>query len=167
MKKLRARLEEARERLWNRIHRRHDAAPGSPQRAYLAQQVRKARGHKDDLIEKIKRLAAQRRLRWPRNIKVAELLYHSPPHCHFASPERDKLIRIGKIAERRYGLVVTEHPYFDGRVECVHVSGSWHYRDSSAPYVARSCANQGDGLAMDINGTREVEFYNELKRRYG
>ena len=49
----------------------------------------------------------------------------------------------------------------------VHVTGSWHYRDSSNPSVGRSFANRGDGLAADINGTREFEFYLELRSRYG
>ena len=103
---------------------------------------------------------------WPSSIHVAELLYHDPPHCHFASTERNKLIAIGKIAEGKWGLRVGEFPPFD-TVECVHVSGSWHYRDSSAPYVARSCAGRGDGLAMDVTGVRQYAFYLELRSRYG
>lgn len=107
---------------------------------------------------------------WPASIIVAELLYHEPgPHIHFASPERDKLIQIGKIAQKR-GLRVGEFPPFD-TVECVHVEGSWHYRDSSNPYTPRSCANRGNGCAMDLNDAdggsdKEQAFYAELVRRY-
>lgn len=130
---------------------------------------------KREVEDRIARLAATiKRLRgpdWPDDLVVAELLYHLPgPHVHLASPERDKLIRIGKIAEER-GLRVGEFPPFDV-VEDVHVDGSWHYRDSSNPSVPRNFENRGDGLAMDLNDVdggsdQEQAFYAELLRRYG
>ncbi len=89
-------------------------------------------------------------------------------HVHVASTERDKLIQLAQIAIRDYGGadMVREFPPFDP-VECVHVSTSWHYRDSSSPYTPRACANRGDGLAMDLGFPRRQEFADEIKRRYG
>jgi hypothetical protein len=100
---------------------------------------------------------------------VAELLYHDPPHCHLASPERDKLIAIGQVAADR-GIRVGEFPPFD-TVEGVHVGNSWHYRDSADPAVGRTFENRGDGCAMDLNDAdggsdKEVAFYHELVERY-
>lgn len=108
--------------------------------------------------------------RWPASLRIAELLYHPPgPHVHVASPDREALIRVLRIAEDR-GIRVGEFPPFDP-VEDVHVSGSWHYRDSGSPWIGRDFANRGDGLAADLNdldggSDQEYAFYLELRRRY-
>jgi hypothetical protein len=107
---------------------------------------------------------------WPESCQVAELLYHDPPHFHFATPERDKLIRIAKIGQEKYHCRIGEFPPFDP-VEAVHVSGSWHYRDSSNPWTPRNFSNRGDGLAFDANdldggNDQEFEFYAEVRDRY-
>jgi hypothetical protein len=123
-----------------------------------------------DVIEDLEReLAEKPDLNWPPDIVVAELLYHIG-HCHFASPERGKLIQIGRIAVS-WGIRVGEFPPFDP-VECVHADpGSWHYRDSSNPGLSRSCSNRGDGLAMDLNdldggSDKEIAFYRTLVAKY-
>lgn len=54
MKRLRAALKAARERLWELIRKRHDAKPGGDRRRKLAKKVQEARQRKDDLIERIK-----------------------------------------------------------------------------------------------------------------
>ncbi len=108
---------------------------------------------------------------WPENGHFNEFLYHHPgPHLHVASSDRYFLIRVCEIGRAEYNLRIGEFPPFD-TVECVHVNGSWHYRDSSAPFVPRSCAGRGNGLAADINDAdggndQEVAFMNELQRRY-
>jgi hypothetical protein len=114
---------------------------------------------------------------WPATIQVAELLYHAPgPHVHFASPERDKLIAIGRIAQAR-GLRVGEFPPFDVTEDLHARCVSWHYRDPDRPWtpVCYSAAHMrlgGDwGLAMDLNdldggSDQEYAFYLELRRRY-
>jgi hypothetical protein len=110
-------------------------------------------------------------LDWPANGTFSEFLYHSPgPHVHIASPDREFLIQVCRIGQAKYGLRIGEFPPFDP-VEPVHVSGSWHYRDSSSPWTPRDFGNRGDGLAADINDAdggsdQEVAFYNELARRY-
>jgi hypothetical protein len=120
------------------------------------------------LIKRLKRkLERKQRLEWPESVNLAELLYEDPPHLHIATPERDKLIVICRIAIERWGLTVSEFPPFDSHMDDIHVAGSWHLRDSSAPSVPRSFENRGDGLAADINGTREFQFYLELRSRYG
>lgn len=107
---------------------------------------------------------------WPASLVVAECLYHYPgPHFHLATPERDKLIGIAGIAKAR-GIRVGEFPPFDP-VECVHTEISWHYRDSSNPYIGRTCAQRGDGCAADMNdadGGNDLEYalYLEVRRRY-
>ncbi len=108
---------------------------------------------------------------WPTTMHIVELFNNDNGlhnHVHVASTERDKLIQLGKIAVAQYGGagMVREFPPFDP-VECVHVSTSWHYRDSSSPYTPRTCANRGDGLAMDLSFPRRQEFADEIKRRYG
>jgi hypothetical protein len=129
--------------------------------------LKKRKDRVRDRIAEIKRELA--RGDWPDSLNVAELLYHDPPHTHLASPERDKLDAIGRIAVER-GLRVGEFPPFD-TVECVHVGNSWHYRDSASPEVGRTCADRGDGCAMDLNDAdggsdKEVAFYHELVERY-
>lgn len=112
---------------------------------------------------------ARQDLDLPERISFAELLYHYPgPHVHVAIADRDVLIRVCKVAQAR-GLRVGEFPPFDA-VECVHVSGSWHYRDSSSPGTPRTCAARGDGLAADLNDAdggsdQEYAFYLDLRAR--
>lgn len=161
---LRQQIAVVRARLRETVRKRHDAKPGGDRRRKLARLVR-------ELRERLERLLARLRHRWPREGSFTELLYHSPPHLHAASADRDFLVRIARIGEKRYGLRIGEFPPFD-TVEAVHVSGSWHYRDSSNPWTPRTFAGRGDGLAFDANDAdggsdREVAFYNELRRRYG
>jgi hypothetical protein len=54
MKRLRAALKKAREKLWQLIRKRHDAKPGGDRRKKLSKKVQQARQRKDDLLEKIK-----------------------------------------------------------------------------------------------------------------
>ncbi len=108
---------------------------------------------------------------WPTGMHVTELYNNdngAHNHVHIASTDRNALIQIGNIAVAQYGGagMVREFPPFDP-VECVHVSTSWHYRDSSSPYFARACSNRGDGLAMDLSFSRRQEVADEVKRRYG
>lgn len=106
---------------------------------------------------------------WPQAFTVAERLYESVgPHFHLASPERDKLIYICNIMKD--DCRIGEFPPFDP-VECVHTGISWHYRDSSNPYVGRVCSQRGDGCAADINdwdggNDEEYAYYIEIGRRY-
>ena len=108
---------------------------------------------------------------WPASIVLTEYLYHMPgPHVHIASANRNALIKLAKVGQEKFGLRIGEFPPFDS-VECVHVAGSWHYRDSSNPSVGRLCANRGDGLAFDANDAdggsdQEYAFYIEVGRRY-
>lgn len=113
---------------------------------------------------------------WPDDIEIAECLYHDPPHFHLASPERNKLIQIGKIGQEKFKCRIGEFPPFD-TVEDVHVYGTWHARDPSKPYVpqpfnAAKLVKGGPwGLALDANdldggGDQEYAFYIEVKRRY-
>jgi hypothetical protein len=107
---------------------------------------------------------------WPEDMPIAELLYHLA-HTHIASPDREKLIQVCKIADEKFNCRVGEFPPFDP-VECVHANpGSWHYRDSGSPWTSRYCSNRGNGLAADINdwdggSDQEYAFYIECKRRY-
>lgn len=108
---------------------------------------------------------------WPADMHITELFNNDNAlhnHVHIASTERDKLIQLANIAIAQYGGAgaIREFPPFDP-VECVHVSSSWHYRDSGSPYTVRACANRGDGCAMDLGFARRQEFANEVKRRYG
>ncbi len=156
------------------LHRHHAKAKGLRRRKLFGRQWTWV--HKQFLrIRRRLRRARRRRQEqqdgWPGDMHITELFnndngYHN--HVHIASTDRDALIRLGKIAEAQYGGagMVREFPPFDP-VECVHVSTSWHYRDSSAPYVPRVCANRGDGCAMDLSFPRRQEFANEVKRRYG
>lgn len=128
-----------------------------------------------DRLDEVKDKLADRP-EWPSSLNVAELLYHSPPHCHLASPERSKLIEIGKLAQA-FGLRVGEFPPFD-LTEPVHTGTSWHYRDPSRPFVGiaynAAMMRLGGpwGCAMDLNDAdggsdKEIAFYHELVRRYG
>jgi hypothetical protein len=118
-----------------------------------------------------KKYRARKDVEWPKHGSFTELMYHHPgPHIHAASADRGFLVQIAKIGQEKFGQRIGEFPGFDP-VECVHVSGSWHYRDSSAPWAARLCANRGNGLAFDANDAdggsdQEFAFYLELKRRY-
>lgn len=108
---------------------------------------------------------------WPADVHITELFNNDNGlhnHVHVASTSHADLVALGNIAIRDYGGAgaVREMLPFD-TVECVHVSTSWHYRDSSAPYTPRACANRGDGLAMDCGFARRQEFGDEIKRRYG
>jgi hypothetical protein len=108
---------------------------------------------------------------WPSDVTFTEFMYHEPgPHVHMATTQRNKLIELAKIANDDFKCRVGEFPPFDP-VECVHVWNSWHYRDSSNPWTARTCANRGDGLAADVNdwdggSDQEYAFFIECKRRY-
>ena len=124
--------------------------------------------HERDKFEK--RYESRKDLDWPKAGKFSELLYHDPPHCHVASADREFLIAIAKIAHEKFECRIGEFPPFD-TVEAVHVSGSWHYRDSSSPYTPRDFSNRGDGLAFDANdldggSDQEYALYIELRRRY-
>lgn len=88
--------------------------------------------------------------------KVAELIDEGA-HIHLASRDRVWLIAQGKRAQKM-GLSVREHPAFDP-VDCVHVKGSWHYRDSRNPNTERTCQTKGNGLAIDVSGARQDEFH--------
>ena len=94
---------------------------------------------------------------------------HNHLHVAVAADSRDELIRCEKIAVDKYGGAgcIREFPPFDP-VECVHVSNSMHYQDSSDwPRVIRSCSNKGNGLACDNSFANRQAFGNELKARYG
>lgn len=54
MDRLRAALKAARKRLWELIHKRHDAKPGGDRRRKLAKEVQEARQRKDDIIDRLK-----------------------------------------------------------------------------------------------------------------
>lgn len=134
-------------RMWTWVHK---------QFLRVRRSVRRHRKPKDD---------------WPSDMHITELYnndngYHN--HVHIASTDRGALVQIENIAVKQYGGagMVREFPPFDP-VECVHVSVSWHYRDSSSPYTPRTCANRGDGCAADNSFPRRQEFANEVKRRYG
>lgn len=108
---------------------------------------------------------------WPADMHIVELFNNDNGlhnHLHVASTDRDDLIRLGNIAVAHYGAagMVREFPPFDP-VECVHATTSWHYRDSSNPSVARTCANRGNGLAFDLGCAARQAFGNEVKARYG
>ncbi len=108
---------------------------------------------------------------WPANAHITELFNNDNGlhnHVHVASTDRDALIAIGNICVAKYGGagMVREFPPFDP-VECVHVATSWHYRDSSSPYTPRTCANKGDGCAMDLGFASRQTVGNEIKDRYG
>lgn len=115
---------------------------------------------------------------WPETLVIAEILYHDPPHFHLASPERAKLIEIGRIGQEEFGCRIGEFPPFDS-VDNVHVGVSWHHRDPARPYVGLTYAQaaahlglHGDwGCALDANdldggSDQEYAFYIEVKRRY-
>ena len=107
---------------------------------------------------------------WPSHMVIQELFNNDNGlhnHLHVASPDRDALLAIAKIAAARFGEVyVREFPPYDP-VECVHVSTSWHYRDGSNPYTPRTCANRGNGCAFDLGAADRDNFGRELKARYG
>ena len=112
------------------------------------------------------------RHRWPRRSDlVIEELYINDNglrnHVHIASKNRRQLIRLAEVAIHHFGAagMVREFPPFD-RVECVHTSGSWHYRDSHSPLVSRSCSDRGNGLAFDLGCARREEFARKVKERY-
>jgi hypothetical protein len=118
---------------------------------------------------------ARQEPRWPSSLAFVEFLYHFPgPHLHIASRDRAGLIAVCKIGQESYGLRIGEYPPFDS-VECVHVSGSWHYRFSNGtllPCNSPRLDKGGDGgSAADINdldggNDQEVAFMNELEDRY-
>ena len=54
LKRLRAKLRRARQKLWDLIRRRHDAKPGGDRREKLAAEVRAAREIKDALLQRLK-----------------------------------------------------------------------------------------------------------------
>lgn len=144
-----------------------------------AEFTRKARRRRKKKAKLKKRIARARKKlkqksllsKWPSSGSFTELMYHAPgPHIHAASADRDFLIRVFTIARDEYQIRVGEFPPFDP-VECVHVNGSWHYRDSSNAWLPRLCSARGDGLAGDLNDAdggsdRELAFYAELRRRY-
>lgn len=136
----------------------------------------RARHHAQVLaIRKLKRIQKERKSSgWPDTLHIVELYVNDNGlrnHVHVASTERDKLIQIANIARSSYSggdyYCVREFPPFDP-VECVHTSGSWHYRDSGNPYAALGCG-QGDGLAFDLRSPQSIReaFAHEVKRRYG
>jgi hypothetical protein len=109
--------------------------------------------------------------RWPRKMVIEELFVNDNSlhnHVHVASKDRKRLIKLAHVAAERFGggEFVREFPPFDP-VDCVHTSGSWHYRDSSNPSTARDCAHKGNGLAFDFGAPRRDEFAREVKKRYG
>lgn len=111
------------------------------------------------------------RHRWPRHIEIEELFLNDNGlrnHVHVASRQRRKLIKLAKVAIHHYGAKgsVREFPPFD-RVECVHATTSWHYRDSHNPDHPRTCAQRGNGLAFDLGCARREEFARAVKHRYG
>lgn len=129
------------------------------QRSYHAESRRYFKQHK-----------RRKDVKWPDSVPITELLYHDPPHFHCASSDRKKLIELAKIGQEKYRCRIGEFPPFD-TVENVHVSGSWHYRDSSNPWVRRDFGNRGDGLAFDANdldggNDEEFAFYSEVRERY-
>ena len=174
LRKVRDRLRAVARRRKQKRHEKRIARRKAARQREIAARKAKAQSTLGKAAARLRKLI--KRIRedlandWPDSLVIAELLYHQPgPHIHLATPERDKLIAICKIAQRR-GLRVGEFPPFDV-VECVHVSGSWHYRDSSSPSTPRDCANRGNGLAADLNDAdggsdQEVAFYQELVRRY-
>lgn len=160
-------LADRRQRLRKARRRARRARRATPKRfGGLRRTLGSAIQRMTELIQQLDRRIARRANRpdWPERAHFRELLYHDA-HVHIAMCDRTKLIRICKIAEEHYGLRVGEFPPFDP-VEDVHVSGSYHYRQSGRCDERRTFANRGDGLAADLNGVREVEFYEELRRRY-
>jgi hypothetical protein len=144
---------------WARRRAKDDPKFEKPKKVY-GRKVRKGRKRKHD-----------DQGGWPKSMHITELFNNDNGlhnHVHVASTDRDALIALGNIAVKQYGGAgaVREFPPFDP-VECVHVSTSWHYRDSSSPYTLRTCANRGDGCAMDLGFARRQEFGDEIKRRYG
>ncbi len=111
---------------------------------------------------------------WPNDMHIIELFnndngLHNHLHVAVAADSRDELIQVEKIAIAQYDAagLCREFPPFDP-VECVHVSNSMHYQDSSDwPRVIRSCPNKGNGLACDNAFADRQAFGNQLKARYG
>jgi hypothetical protein len=76
-----------------------------------------------------------------------------------AGPGRiPSVVYIGKQAEKRFGLHVSENPAFD-TVDPVHVEGSYHYREDS----------KGRGEAIDVSGDAAamLEFDRWVAKRWG
>lgn len=158
-------------RKWQKIIRERREAGHKAAAGRARERLDELRRKLERVVRRIGKIIRRRRfVRWPKDIFLAELLYHDPPHLHVASPERDKLIQLARIGQRKYSLRIGEFPPVDP-VEDVHISGTWHYRDSSDPWRARSFSERGNGLAFDANDADggsdgEVAFYTELKRRY-
>lgn len=133
--------------------------------------ARKRRIAQNKAIEKLLDLIRKQDA-WPKHMVIEELFINDNGlrnHVHVASRDRANLIKLGKIAQKKYSggdpECVREFPPFD-QVECVHTSTSWHYRDSSAPDSPRACPNIGDGLAFDLRSSPREAFARECKRRY-
>lgn len=127
-------------------------------------------------VKAIKKLLAliKKQDAWPESMIIDELFINDNGlrnHVHIASRERDKLLILARIAQKKYSAgdseAVREFPPFNS-VECVHTSSSWHYRDSSSPDTPRACPNIGDGLAFDLRSAQSSReaFAHEVARRY-
>lgn len=123
-------------------------------------------------MSRVKDLVNRVRYPWPRHMQIEELFNNDDgkhSHVHVASRERKKLVRLGHIAQHRYGgsdsQAVREFPPFD-HVDDVHTQCTWHLRDSSDPDKCRDYAHRGNGLAFDFRAVRRQEFANAVKRRY-